>query len=214
MTCRKSKCRIGVGEIEFLGYKITGNGIQPTNERYKAIQCAPIPKNKPELQSILGSINFYQRFLEDKATVAEKLHRLLDQDKKWLWTSEHTVVFNKLKGLLHSDELLVHYDPEKVLVLCCDASPYGVGAALAHRDEKGERPIAYTSKTLNKSQRNYAQLDKEAFAIIFGVCHFHLYLAGRQFTIVTDHKPLLGLLNPEKQMPAIISHDCFDGACC
>ena len=101
--------------------------------------------------------------------------------------------------MLTSAKLLVHYDPEKPLILACDASPYGVGAVLSHIDLDGnEKPIAFASRTLNSAERNYSQLEKEGLAIIFGVKRFHQYCYGRKFTILSDHKPLEGLLGESK----------------
>ena len=67
-----------------------------------------------------------------------------------------------------------------------------VEAVLSHKMSDGtERPIAFASRTLSSAEKNYSQLDKEGLACIFGVKRFHLYLYGRNFTLVTDHKPLL-----------------------
>ena len=112
--------------------------------------------------------------------------------------------FHSVKKLITSDMVLTHYDPGRPLRLACDSSPVGIGAFLSHIMEDGsERPIAFTSRTLTKAERNYSQIDKEALALVWGVKKFHLYLFGRHFTLVTDHEPLTSIFNPKKGIPAM-----------
>ncbi|XP_060116324.1 uncharacterized protein K02A2.6-like, partial [Heteronotia binoei] len=114
--------------------------------------------------------------------------------------------FQAVKDVLVSNAVLHHFDEGLPVILACDASPYGVGAVLGHQLPDGrEVPVAYYSRTLTPAERNYAQIDKEALAIVAGVRKFHEYLYGRRFTIATDHKPLLGLLAPDRQTPQILS---------
>ncbi len=202
LTLKKEKCKIGLKELKFLGYIIGEKGVRPSEHRVKAIK-APRPNNKEELQSFLGLVNYYNRFLKNKSNVVEPLHRLLDK-KPWQWTKVHEAAFNNLKELMSSDLVLAHYDETKELILNCDASPYGIGVVLAQKENNMEKPIAYWSRTLGKCERNYAQIDK-ALAIVEGVKHFHQYVAGRKFYITTDHRPLLGLLSLKKPIPTILS---------
>ena len=101
---------------------------------------------------------------------------------------------------------LHHYDPDKELLLACNASPFEIGAILSHQMEDGtKRPIAFASRSLSKEEKNYAHLDKEALVIMFGVRKFHQYLYDRTFTIFSDHKPLKHIFNENRGIPAMAS---------
>ena len=110
------------------------------------------------------------------------------------------------KRKLLSHQVLACYDPHVDIVVSCDASSYGVGAVLSHRWPNGtERPVAFASHSLNNTEKRYSQLDKEALALVFGVDKFHRYVFGRLFTLMTDHKPLLGLFQEGKAISEMVS---------
>lgn len=91
-----------------------------------------------------------------------------------------------------SPKCLVHFNPTLPITLATDASPYGVGAVLSHVYPDGtERAIQYASQTLSNTQKAYSQIDKEAYAIIFGIKKFYQFLHGGCFTLITDHRPLV-----------------------
>ena len=100
--------------------------------------------------------------------------------------------------MLTSSKLLTHFDTSLPLVLACNASVYGIGAVLAHRMEDGSaKPLEYVSGTLTKAEKNYSQLEKEGLACVFGIRRFHSYLFGHRLELITDRKPLLGLLKED-----------------
>ncbi|XP_060774421.1 uncharacterized protein K02A2.6-like [Neoarius graeffei] len=206
LRLQKEKSIFAASQVEFLGFRVDKDGVRPTSEKVEAIQKVPSPQNKTQLQSFLGLLNFYSCFLPNKATVLEALHRLLDQSSTWHWNDEHEKAYTVAKQLLQADGVLTHYDESKPLAIACDASPYGLGALLFHIEPDGrEAPICFASRTLSLTERNYAQIDKEALAVIFAIRKFHQYLAGCHFVFFTDHKPLLGLLQHSKPMPSVLS---------
>ncbi|XP_015278716.1 PREDICTED: uncharacterized protein LOC107120515 [Gekko japonicus] len=186
--------------------QIDEHGVHPTEDKVRAIKDAPCPGNKKELQAFLGLLNFYHAFLPHKASVAAPLHALLHKEAKWRWGSDQERAFKGVKALLVSNAVLTHYDDNKMLVLAADASPYGVGAVLSHLMPNGEEaPVAFYSRSLSSAEKGYAQIDKEGLALVAAVKKFHDFLYGRKFLLVTDHKPLLGIFAPDRQLPNIMS---------
>ena len=138
------------------------------------------------------------------ASVLHPLNELLQVKRQWKWTSECQSAFQKAKDVLTSSSVLAHYDPDLPIRLAADASAYGIGAVLSHVLPTGEeKPVAFVSRTLSSSEKNYAQIEKEALALVFGVKRFHQYLYGRKFTLLTDHRPLTTILGPKKGIPPI-----------
>ena len=166
-------------EVEYLGHIIDESGLHPTEEKVKAIQEAPAPKNLAELRSFLGIINYYSHFLLNLSHRLSPLYSLLKRGLRWCWKSAQAVAFKAAKQALQANSLLVHFDSSKQLILACDASPRGLGAVLSHIIEDGqERPIAFASRTLTSAEQGYSQLEKEGLAVIFAVKKFHDYLYG------------------------------------
>ena len=205
LKLQASKCSFLVKEIKYLGYIISDKGIQTDPTKVSAIVDAPSPTNVKQLQAFLGSIGFYRRFLPKFSTIVEPLNLLLRDANEWIWGPKQEQAFAKAKQLLLDSEALVLFNPKLPLVVIADSSAYGIGAALYHKEGKTELPICFSSRSLTKAERNYSQLEKEALAMVFAMKKFHNYLWGQQFTVITDHKPLLGIFSPDKAIPPMAS---------
>ena len=156
--------------------------MHPLPEKVEAIKKAPSPTCV-----ILPGLT-HEKFLPNVYMV-----RLLRKDCHWQWGKEEEKAFYASKELLTSSQLLVHFDPNREVILACDASAYGVGA---HRMLDGtEKLVAYSSRSLSKAECNYSQLEKEGRACVFSVKRFHACLFGYTFELLTDHKPLLAFLS-------------------
>ena len=203
LRLKRSKCEFMQHSVEYLGHVIDEQGLHPTASRVRAIKEARAPENVTELRSYLGLLTYYGKFLPKLSTILAPLHALLRKGITWKWAVNEQNSFTRSKQLLISSQVLVHYDPKKEIIVSCDASPYGIGAVIAHRMEDGsERPIAFASRTLMPAEKKYAQIEKEGLSCVFGVSRFHSFLYGRRFTLVTDHKPLLGLFDEDRAVPA------------
>ena len=191
-------------KVTYLGHVIDAEGLHKSPTLTEAIVQAPPPQNTQELRSFLGMLNYYGKFIPNLATLLHPLNGLLRSGVKWQWSAQCRQAFEKAKEALQASSVLVHYDTDLPLVLAADASSYGVGAVISHRLPSGEeKPIAFASRTLTRSEENYAQLEKEALALVFGVKKFHQFLYGRQFTLLTDHKPLTTILGSHIGIPPL-----------
>ena len=177
--------------LESLGFTVTSEGLKPTESKLNAIQNAPRPTNIKQVEAYLGLLQFYHKFLPNLATITEPLNELRRKNVPFVWSSRQETAFKKTKEAIEQSDILVHYDPEKQVILQCDASEYGSGAVLQHVMEDGtRRPIAFTSKTFQPCERKYSNIEREALSLVRACKKWHLFLLGRPFQVECDHKPL------------------------
>lgn len=116
------------------------------------------------------------------------LRKLIREDTKWQWTSIEDREFKRIKTLVANIHKQQYFNSQEPVTIECDASATGLGVAVYQMD----RVVRYASRTLTRTKRNYAQIEKEMLAIVFGCTRFDQIIAGSVKTIVkTDHKPLI-----------------------
>ena len=203
LRLKAEKCSFMQPMVVYYGLCISKDGVKPTKEKVEAIKQAPVPKNQTELRSFLGMVAALSTFIANLPTLTHPLNHLLGK-RPWIWSEQCDVAFEQLKQAITSDVVLAHYDPKLPVEMASDASNYGVGGVLMHVYPDGSRrPIAFASRTLNEHEKLYGQIDKEALGIIFCLKKFRLYLYGRHFTILTDHKPLERIFGNKTAIPAL-----------
>jgi hypothetical protein len=185
-----SKCAFGVNQVEFLGSIITKGGISVDPDKVKAILDIPIPTNLKQLRSFIGAVTFFSKFITHFAEKSQPLHALLRKSTPFIWTPTHTTSFELLKSALTQAPVLRVFDPDLTVILHTDASDMAIGGVLLQKDKKGERPVAYFSKTLSSAEINYTTQEKEMLAIIEALRKWRHYLLGRKFEAHTDHQSL------------------------
>ena len=185
------KCYFFRREVQFLGHTVSEDGVRPNSDKIEIIKTWPVPKTEKELKQFLGTIGYYRRFIRDFAKMIKPLTQLLRKESEFQFTSKEIACFEKCKSLLTMDPILAYPDYTKEFILTTDASNFAVGAVLSQGQIGKDRPIAYASRTLNKSEENYCTTEKELLAIVWAVKQFRQYLYGRKFKLVTDHRPLI-----------------------
>lgn len=108
---KRSKCSFLKDAVEYLDHRVDEKGIQATQEKFAAVEGAPMPQNVQQLRSFLGLLNYYRKFLPNLATVIQPLNDLLQKNKRWSWSKECTQAVNTAKRLLTTSNLLTHYNP-------------------------------------------------------------------------------------------------------
>ena len=194
LTLNREKCQFKVNTIEFLGHKVSSEGIEVCDDKVKAVLAMEAPTNAKGLKRILGMVDYMRKFNPQLAEVESPLRELLKKKNDWLWGSEQEHSFKEMKKMLTSFPLLVKFNVQKRHRITADASMHSLGAALLQEEETGWFPVSYASRTMTEVEKRYAQIEKEALAVTWACQKFDFYLVGRKFQIETDHKPLVPLL--------------------
>ena len=206
------KCVFGVDSLDFLGHHVDCHGIRPLEEKVQTIRNFPQPSTQRKLREFLGLVNFYHRFLPQGAHILQPLNALLsapkDRAKKLMWNDQALTAFNSIKEVLANATLLSHPKSDAPTCIMTDASDIAVGAALQQQINGEWQPIAYFSKKLKPAETRYSTFDRELLAVYLAIKHFHHFLEGRQFYVLTDHKPLVHALTSysDRQSPRQARH--------
>lgn len=187
LKIKTKKCQFFKKSVEYLGHIISGDGIRPDPAKFSIIEEWPVPKTVKDVQSFLGLVNYYRRFIENFADIARPLYKLTSKGAPFLWSPECQEAFEILKHKVMTPPVLSFPNFSEPFVLQTDASDKAIGAVLMNSDH---RPVAFLSRKLKKYEVNYHITDKELLAIVFAVKKFENYLTGQKFIIETDHQAL------------------------
>ena len=180
-------------EVLFLGHIFSNEGISCDPSKVDTVKNWPSPTCTTHVSSILGLASYYRKFIPNFSEVASPLTELTKKAKKFAWNENCQKSFDKLKELLISAPILSYPMKEGEFVLDTDASANGIGAVLSQVQNGQEKVIAYSSKTMNDSQRKYCTTYRELLAVVTFVKQFRHYLWGRHFNVRTDHASLIWL---------------------
>jgi hypothetical protein len=194
LKVKLSKCEFVRTECHYLGHKLNSLGMGPDPAKVQAIASLEPPDNLKDLETFLGKVVYYGRFIDHLSTIAKPLFDLKKKNTVWRFEEEEERAFIRLRDSLTTAPVLRHPDFDKPFIVQTDASGYGLGAVLVQEFEDGEHPIAYASRTLLDAETRYATIEREGLALQWGINHFQAYLLGAPFVAFTDHKPLVSLM--------------------
>ena len=194
ITLKASKCVIGSRSVDFLGYRLSENGIEPQERLVEAIRNFARPETRKAVKSFLGLAGFYRSFIPHFAEVAHPLTKLTSDNVKFVWSEPCEQAFTDMKRLLSSEPVLAFPRIGEPFVVDVDASDLAFGGVLMQKGPDGVlHPVGYFSDAVKASQASWAPTTKEAFALVLAVRHWYIYLAGTEFVLNSDHNPLVHL---------------------
>ena len=164
---KPEKCEWKVKEVGFLGVVIGPDGIKMEKEKVRGMLEWLAPKCVKDVQKFLGLANYYRRFIKDFAEIARPMHRLVQKQEKWNWGTKQEEVFRRLKEIFTSEPVLAAPDLDKEMRVEANVSDCATGGVLSmkYEDERW-RLVAYISKLLSDTEKNYEIHDKEILAVI------------------------------------------------
>ncbi|SJL11766.1 uncharacterized protein ARMOST_15175 [Armillaria ostoyae] len=196
---KAKKCEFEVLQTEYLGVIISEGQVRMDPIKLAGIAEWPTPTKKKELQSFLGFTNFYRKFIKNYSKVVRTLTQLTG-NAEWTWGAAQNQAFQQLKKQMAEDVILAIPNGTGRFRVEADASNGAIGAVLSQEQEGKWRPVAFMSKALTATERNYEIYDKELLAIMLALSEWRHYLMGalEDVEIWTDHQNLQYFRKPQK----------------
>jgi predicted aspartyl protease len=196
------KCIFGAMEVDYLGYRISAEGIRPGAEKTAAIKSFPTPSTVQEVRRFVGLANYFRQQIPHFSQKSKPLTQLTRQTSAWTrgpLPREAQQAFEQLRSALAAAPLTAFPQPGKPYILETDASEKGLGACLFQIQGGEKRVIGFASKGLEEHEKNYTAFLLEHRAAVFGIEYFRHLLTGTKFDLVMDHKPLAPLSTVHKK---------------
>jgi len=183
----KEKCKFRLSKVSFKGHVISEEGLKPDPAKIQGVQEMPTPESKQDVKRLLGMVIYLQKFAPNLSKATAPTRELLKEENQFLWDEEvQGRSFKRVKQLIVESPVLKYFDPKADTELQCDTSDKGLGACLMQDGQL----VGYASRVMTSAEINYAQIEKELLAIVFGLERFEQYVQGRPVKIETDRKPL------------------------
>ena len=175
VTLNLQKSILLAKEVRFLGDLINKDGVKPDPAIAEKITSCKHPRDKAELESFLGLVNFFGRMLPNCAATVRPLHDLRRKGTTFAWLPHHQAAFDKLLGQMSTPPTLQSYQLDEEATLTTDASECAIAGILT----QSGKPIMYVSRSLTSAERNYNNVEREALAVVWSTLRLKQFLLGR-----------------------------------
>ena len=214
LTLQPSKCQLFQEEIDYLGHRVTGEGVKPREDYISIVKDWPLPKDLKGWRAFLGKAAYYRKFIKGFSAISAPLYALLSKDaeeevkKKVCVGSTIEKAFQQLKAALITAPLLAYPDFESSAPFILDtdwsADPGAIGGVLSQEQGGEERVISYGARKLSKAERNYSSNKGELLAAIHFMKTWRYYFQHRPFIWRTDHQALQWIRTMEEPQGMIL----------
>ena len=189
LTLNAEKIQFKQNQLSFYGHVWSDQGISPDPKKIQALKHMEFPPDKETMRSFLGMIKYLNRYSVLSAHLAAPLNSLTHQATDYKPGKVHMENFQRLKMEISHMKALPYFNTSAETTLQMDASKKGLGACLIQNG----KVVCYASRALTKTEQNYQNLEQEALGTIWGMEKFHYSLYGKELTLETDQKPLVGI---------------------
>jgi hypothetical protein len=195
LTFNPKKCKFLMKEFEGLGHVIDSEGIQMSSEKIGKVLDFPFPVQMVHLKSFIGLANYFRDHIPDMSLMTQPLNAMCVDYKKSKhkvikWTEESKKAFGEVQEAIGKCQKLFFLDEVSPIFVLSDSSKYGIGGYLVQIIEGVEMPIAFMSKSFDKTQQRWPVIEQECFAFFYAITSWEYLLQGRRFTLRTDHRNL------------------------
>lgn len=205
LTLKLSKCRFFDTSIDYLGYRISSEGIEPGEGKLLAVKEFPVPGNVHEVRQFLGLTGYFRKFIQSYGEISRPLTDLLKKDTPWKWTQNQDAAFTLLKEKLLTKPVLALYDHTLETEVHTDASALGIGGILMQWQSNPRvlKPVAYFSRQTTPDEKHLHSYELETLAVVCSLKKFRVYLMGMPFKVFTDCAALKTTLTKRDLIPRI-----------
>ena len=173
-----------VEEVDYLGFRLTPNGVLPQPKKVQSILAMTRPTSRKQLRRFIGMVNFYRYMWRKRSHVLAPLADLTSKTTPFLWKPVHQHAFDTMKAIIAKEVLLSFPDYSQRFQLYTDASDTQLGAVL----RQGDKTLAFFSKKLTKAQLNYGVGEKEMLSVVEALREFRTMISGYPIDVFIDHK--------------------------